>query len=205
MDFLPALIEYIRQLPAFIKIFILLVSVAIEYIFPIYPGDTLVVLAGFFSAQEALGFLDVSIAIICGSIIGSFMAYKLGALLAKPEHKYAWVKNLTSSQMFAKFNAWYYRYGVYFMIFHRFIPGIRALFFIAAGSAKLSFARVMVLGAISAFLYNGCLILLGYWLGFNAELIIDFLYRYALIAYAIIIIALILGLGFIFFSNRKSR
>jgi membrane protein DedA with SNARE-associated domain len=205
MDFLPALIEYIRQLPSFIKILVLLFSVAIEYIFPIYPGDTLVVLAGFFSAQDALGIIDVSIAIICGSVAGSIMAYKLGALLIRPKHKYRWVRNLASSPMFTKFNAWYYRYGAYFMIFHRFIPGIKSLFFIAAGSAKLSFTRVMVLGAISAFIYNGCLILLGYWLGFNVELIIDFLYRYALIAYALIILALISGLVVIFLSSRKPR
>jgi len=199
-DFLSAAVDYIRQLPLIIKYLALIASVAIEYIFPIFPGDTIVVLAGFLNAQKALGLLEISISVLLGSLIGAVAAYFFGRTLSKSHHKYLWVKKFTQSKQFATFNTWYQKWGGWFLLLNRFIPGIRAFFFFAAGAAKISFAKVLLLGAISAIIFNGCLFILGYWLGFNADLVLQILYRYSLIAYLVIILT---SACLIFYFLRK--
>lgn len=187
-DVVTSMVEYIRDLPHLVKLAVLILSVSIEYVFPIYPGDTIVVLAGFLNAHGAMSIFDISVAIVGGSIIGALGAYGLGRFIANNRHKYKWINRLTSSENFIKFNQWYQKWGSAFLLLNRFFSGVRALFFIAAGTARLPLARVLILGCCSAILFNACLIALGFWLGYNAELILKYLYRYNLVLYLLLAI-----------------
>lgn len=201
--FLQRVVDYIDQLPVVFKYLALILSVAIEYILPIFPGDTIVLLAGFLKAKEAIGFLEISISVVVGSVLGALLGYGLGRLLKKNHHKYRWVKTFTEAENFDKFNRWYRKWGVIFLLANRFLPGIRALFFIAAGAAQLPMAKVIILGTASAILYNGCLIALGYWLGYNSDLMIQFFYRYNAVAYGLIVLAAAGILAYFLIKRRK--
>lgn len=200
-----SVVEYIKDLPHVVKLIALIFSVAIEYILPIYPGDTIVVLAGFLNAQGAFGVIDISVAIVVGSVIGALSAYGLGLLIHNKQNKYPLLKKIVTSDSFKKFNAWYKKWGTTFLILNRFFSGVRALFFIAAGTAKLPLTRVLLFGGLSAILFNGCLILLGYWLGYNAELILKYLYRYNMVFYAVLGIGICGFAGYLFYKHRQKK
>jgi membrane protein DedA with SNARE-associated domain len=196
------LVENIRQLPAFSKYMILTFSIAIEYVLPIFPGDTVVLISGFLNAHGAFDLLDISFAILVGSLLGAVAAYCLGALIAKNPQKYRWALKLTSSLGFIKFSKWYNKWGVIFLLINRFIPGIRSLIFISAGITGISFKKAVIFGCISAILFNGALIGLGYWLGYNTDLIIDYFYRYNAFVY---ILMGLFGLIIVLYLWMKKR
>lgn len=202
-DLLHEAVDFVRDLPLLIKFLVLTFSVGIEYIFPVFPGDTIVLLAGFLKARGALDLLEICLSIVIGTIFGSLLAYKLGQLIATKRFKYRWIKYLTSSESFEKFNAWYQRWGTIFLLLNRFFPGIRALFFVAAGAAKLPIAKVLILGALSAILFNGCLLIFGYLVGYNVELILRYLYQYSTTVY--LLMGFFLGLFFVYWWQKKRR
>lgn len=204
-DLAQQIVDTIREMPLLLKFLALTAAVAIEYIFPIFPGDTVVILAGFLNAQGAVDLVEISFAIVLGSLIGAAMAWKLGQLLARDHHKYGWVKRLTASEDFNRFNHWYQKWGFILLLLNRFFPAIRSLLFFAAGAARLSLVKVLVLGGLSAIIFNGCLVLLGYWLGYNAETILAYFYRYNTIAYIIFFIILIATGIYIFIKYRYKR
>lgn len=192
--YLQNIVDYVQHLPAVTKILVLIFSVAMEYVFPIFPGDTIVLLAGFFNAHGAVDLFEVITAIIIGSLVGAYLGYQIGVIFLKKPYKYSWARRLAESKGFIRFNTWYQKWGTLFLLLNRFFPGVRALFFMAAGAVKLPLFKVLALGTISAILFNACLVLLGYWLGFNAERIVDYFYRFNVVAYVLIGIAIIAGI-----------
>lgn len=187
------IVNAINDWPWALKIIFLCLSVAIEYIFPIFPGDTVVVLAGFLHAKGAFDLKEIFVAIIIGSLIGSFLAYQAGRYISSHPH-FSFVKRIQSSKSFVAFNHWYARFGSIFLLLNRFFPGIRALFFVSAGMTHLPLLKVLLLGGLSAIIYNLFLVFLGQWLGFNADLIIDYLYKYSIAFYILLffIVSLVL-------------
>lgn len=200
--YLQNIVDYVQHLPAITKTLVLIFSVATEYVFPIFPGDTVVLLAGFLNAHGAVDLVEVIIAVIIGSLLGAYLGYQIGRIFLKEPYTYSWARRLATSNGFAQFNTWYQKWGTLFLLFNRFFPGIRALFFMAAGAIGLPLFRVLALGTVSAVLFNACLVLLGYWLGFNAERILDYFYRFNAVAYVLIAIAIIAG---VYWWRKKHR
>lgn len=199
--FIEQTIELMRDLPTPIKLIALTLSVVIEYIFPIFPGDTVVLFAGFLNAHAALDLLDISVAIIIGTLIGASISYGLGRLIEKYHHRFRWLSTLIKSDHYRKFSVWYRKWGIWFLLFNRFFPGIRALFFFVAGAEKIHFGKVLLFGGLSALLYNACLVVLGLVLGFKADVIISYFYKFN--AIAIIALACVIG-GLVFFVWKKN-
>ena len=202
-DFIQQAVEYIRDLPSVVKLIALIFSVALEYIFPIFPGDTIVLLAGFLKAYDALLLLDISLAIFIGTLLGSSIAYAIGRHIYRYHGSFRLLQTLVKSQGYRHFAQWYSKWGMWFLIFNRFFPGIRALFFVAAGMERISIAKVLFLGGLSALLYNACLVALGYFLGFNAELILRFFYQYTALAMTLLTGAFLLLIFFFWRATRK--
>ncbi|MBT8493875.1 MAG: VTT domain-containing protein, partial [Deltaproteobacteria bacterium] len=72
------------------------------------------------------------------------------------------------------------RHGSAYLIINRFVPGIRALFFVAAGMAGMKPARVCIYSAISAALWHLGILAAGMALGANLETLRLWVGRYTL-------------------------
>lgn len=184
--FLQQAIDYIRDLPWLLKTLFLTFAIAIEYVLPIFPGDSIVLISGFLSAHNALAVIELCSAVVLGSLIGALCGYYIGLFIASNPNRYQWMSKFTASSGYKKFNQWYQRFGIIFLLLNRFIPGIRALFFIAAGFARLSLVKVLICGMVSALLYNAVLLIIGFWFGNNTDLIMYYFYRYNIVAYIVI-------------------
>jgi membrane protein DedA with SNARE-associated domain len=198
LDSLHHAVAYLRDLPVFIKVMVLTVAMMLEYLVPLFPGNTVVLLAGMLKARDGIAWLEAGAAIMVGSLLGMALAYRLGALLAKNPNHYPWLQKVLISHRFSEFNHWYRRWGIFFILFNRFFLGVRALVFIAAGAAHLSFLYVLLLGAISALIFNAGVFFIGYWLSYNLEAMLLYSYHYHVamsvllsIAFAIIIYVLL--------------
>jgi membrane protein DedA with SNARE-associated domain len=170
-------IEFISTADSYAGLVALGVAAAIEYIFPPFPGDTITLFGAFLITAYAWSFPWVFAAVMTGSVIGSMAAFFLGKKLKKPKDP---------DGQIAKLVAAFERRGAILLLLNRFLPGIRSVFFVAAGLAGLGAARVAVYSALSAAVWNLVLIAAGLAVGSQFEVLERWLHQYMLGAWIVL-------------------
>lgn len=168
-------------------VIVLAFAALMEFLFPPFPGDTLLLLGGIYAVRGQQNWLLVLLAITVGSTLGSVVHYALGAKLSHrverdPDGKWLGIKHAT---LRAQMDRLQKRGGV-LILFNRFMPGVRAVIFLAVGAAKLPFARSIALGALSSLMWNVLLLGAGIAVGGNAERLERLLRSYQVAALGII-------------------
>ena len=185
-EYLVSFIDYVNNLPLALRLVTVALASTIEYVFPIFPGDTVVLMAGFLSAQGALGLLELSVAVLLGTLLGCTITYSIGRAVANGQIGRHWIDKIASKQALARWHAWFHRWGYFLILANRFFVGIRSFFFVAAGLYRLPFGIVLLCGAISAIIFNGLIVALGYFLGNNVDMILNILHNYTRLVYVIL-------------------
>jgi len=151
---------------------VLFCSSLIEYIFPPFPGDVItlfgawLVVKGIWSFPFAMGLVTL------GSLIGAALDYFLGVWLGRrldklPEQAEASRFTPLTREKYDLLKEKFLRHGAAYILLNRFLPGIRAFFFVAAGASKMSFLRVMFYALLSALCWNALILGAGYSVGAN--------------------------------------
>lgn len=149
------------------------VAVLVEYVFPPFPGDAIVlgasalVLTGRWSAASVL------VPVILGSVAGTAIDYYAGVWLS--HGRAGWrdgaaplrPNRIITEQRYLWLAVKLRRYGVWLILFNRFLPGVRALIFVAAGIARLPVVTVLLLAMVAAALHAGLLLAVGVGIGAN--------------------------------------
>ncbi len=78
----------------------------------------------------------------------------------------------------ARFQAGYRRHGAWLLVANRFLPGVRAFFFVAAGASGIPLRKVLLYGGLSACAWNALLLAVGALAARNAADLVRFLDRY---------------------------
>jgi len=191
-----ALIELVRQTGPY-ALAVLFGASLVEYVFPPFPGDTIVILGAFYATHGELPLALVFLAVTLGSIAGSAIDYAIGMRLgAAAERRIPdapvrrrWV----SLEKLRHVEERYRRHGDLYILVNRFLPGVRGFFFVAAGMAGMPFRRVMLLGALSASLWNALLLGAGWAVGENLERFVSFFRTYSAVAWgALAVVAAVL-------------
>jgi membrane protein DedA with SNARE-associated domain len=158
-------------------------SAMIEYVFPPFPGDTITLLGAILITGYGWSAWAIFAAVVGGSMVGSLVDYWVGLRLrARPrraKHARRWA---AIDRVVARFE----RHGPVFLVVNRFVPGIRAFFFVAAGLAGMRRRDVLLYGGLSVALWNAVLIALGAALGANLESLQSWVKRYTTWAWAIL-------------------
>lgn len=143
-------------------------SVVIEYVFPPFPGDVVTVLAASLVIAASWSWLGVMSALMVGSVIGAALTFELGVRWARRRAGHSHVGHpnaLRLDRLVARFR----RHGAVYLVLNRFVPGVRSLFFVAAGLAGMSRTAVYVYGALSSLVWNLALFGAGAALGANYD------------------------------------
>jgi len=150
---------------------VLAIAAAVEYVFPPFPGDTVVLLGGIYAARGQKPWALVLLVITLGSVVGAAVNYAIGRWIeARLERRLERRTFLgISLEQLLAVEQRMRRRGFLLLLVNRFIPGIRALFFVAAGMASMPLWRVLALGAVSQLAHGALLIGAGMALGGNAE------------------------------------
>lgn len=128
------------------------------------PGDTLLLVAGFFAAQGKLPLAWVLVIIFLAAILGDNIGYFFGEktgprMFRKKDGLFFRQEHVLRAQQF------YERHGGKTVLFARFVPYVRTLTPLLAGAAKMNHAKFIVYNIIGALLWTVSFVMLGYGLG----------------------------------------
>lgn len=170
-------------------------SALVEYVFPPFPGDTITLFGAVLITRYGWSFTAVFCAVMLGSVAGSMFAFYLGGWLEgrrqlrmrRHHHQnFPQERRAVIDRLIEKFRI----HGPTYLIINRFLPGIRALFFVAAGMARMRPLATLAYSAISAALWNLGIIAIGSLLGANLDTLLAGVHRYTIAVWGIFIVSI---------------
>ncbi len=133
----------------YVAIFSLLVSGIIGL--PV-PDEWLLTFAGYLVYKGTLRLVPTYLSAALGSMCGITVSYTLGRSLGiYLLHRYGWIFHITPERM-DRVHSWFGRFGTWTLLVGYFIPGVRHVTAIVAGTSKL---RPLL---FSIFAYSGAMI-----------------------------------------------
>jgi membrane-associated protein len=181
---------------------ILFFATLVEYVFPPFPGDLLVVLGAWYSVHGSVAWPITFVSVTAGAMAGAWVDYRLGQALGRRLDRRAATHDARLAVRLARFEASYRRWGAWLLVGNRFMPGLRAFVFLAAGAAQIPLRRVMLLGGLSAALWNVFLLGAGALLARNVEELVAVVDRYTRAAWAVLAVLALL-VGAVWFWRRR--
>ena len=94
------------------------------------------------------------------------------------------------------------RYGAIYIAINRFLPGIRAFFFVVAGASRMRLWKVLLWAAVSAVIWNSLILGVGYAVGSSWGRLREVMTSYTLAAWIVIGVVVV---GVICFWQVRKR
>ncbi len=181
----------------YLGIFLLM---TVESSFIPFPSEIILVPAGYLAAEEKMSISMIMLSGVGGSLFGAFINYYLalflGRRLLQKYGKYFFIQE----NALIKMEIFFDKHGAISTFTGRLIPGIRQLISIPAGLSRMHLGVFSFYTALGAGIWALILILLGFFIGENKELIDLYLKQ------IIYIILTILGIiAFIYYRYHKSK
>lgn len=134
------------------------------------PGETLVVIGGFFAARGELELKDLIVFVSAGAILGYCIGFDLGRRFGRVRLLYfgRWVG--LREKHFNRVDAFFARYGGGAVFLGRFTSFIRAFVSLAAGTSNMPYRRFLFFNFMGGILWSVSFALLGYFIGASLQL-----------------------------------
>ena len=166
-----------------------------------FPSEIIMIPAGYLAYQGEMNLYMVVLVGILGSVAGALLNYYLAMHLGKKiilrYGKYFFIKEETLD----KLDTFFAKHGEISTFTGRLIPGIRQLISLPAGLARMNIAKFSFYTAIGAGIWVVVLVVVGYVVGSNQELISEYMKSATLIA----LVSVVLILIFYVVRNRRRR
>lgn len=170
--------------------------IALENLFPPIPSEVILTFGGFMTTYTTMNVWLVIAAATAGSLVGAVILYGVGRFL-EPKR----LKALLSGRLgrllrlspddIDKSIAWFQRRGSFTVFFCRFIPIIRSLISIPAGTAKMNMGSFLILTTIGSAIWNTVLVWLGAVAGASWNKIVVYMDTYTSVAVILLIAAIL--------------
>lgn len=184
---------------------LLFAAALVEYVFPPFPGDLVVVFGAWYAVHGELSWPVTFVAVTAGAVLGSVVDHRVGVALGRRlSGPWAGRAGLTPEKL-ERFEASYRRWGVWLLLANRFLPGIRAILFVAAGASGIPLRSVVLYGTISAVLWNAGLLAAGATLAKNVDELVDLMRRYTVAAWITLGVALALAVVLWLWRRRVAQ
>lgn len=147
-------------------------AVLLENVFPPIPSELILPLAGFAAAQGHFSLVSAIVWTTLGSVAGAWLLYWAGQVLgAERLRAIADRLPLAKGSDIDKAVDWFTRYGAVSVFVGRMVPGVRSLISVPAGLTRMSPLTFTLYSLAGSAIWNSVLILAGYELGANWELV----------------------------------
>ncbi len=175
-------------------------SMFIENVFPPYPGDVAIFVAGFVAGSSELAVGPVLLISILGSISSIMLVYALSRKYGRSIFESRRIRFLDSNRM-GDIEQWFEKWGNAVLVASRFLPGTRFLIVITAGIGNVAAWRMALFSSISVVAWNSLVVLVAYFLHRNWEKVYEILTTYNQVALVIGIVII----GFYIVSRIRRR
>jgi len=193
VDWIEHLLERAGDAPGLAEFVILGLAAALEYVVPPVPGDLVVLFGAFLVGAKGWSPALVVTAVTLGSALGMSADYAFGRWVSR--HDAEWRARYPRWRRFGRLldrvHAVFARWGTIYIALNRFLPAVRAAFFVAAGIARLRYWKVLVWGVVSALLWNAFLFAVGLAVGHNREAVFGFFDAYAYAAWGVLAVVVV--------------
>lgn len=164
------------------------------------PSEAIMVFGGFLAGQGKVGFWPVVIAGVAGNLVGSWIAYWVGATKGREwALRWHWL-HITPARLDAA-DRWFQKYGDWAVLISRCLPIIRTFISLPAGVARMPFWRFSVLTLIGCIPWCLLLAYAGLAVGDNWEALQKQLHWFDYAVAAAILVALV----WLFVRYRRKR
>lgn len=177
--------------------------ILLENLFPPIPSELILPLAGYSVSQGKLTFILAVLAATVGSVVGALLLYAIARRGGRPLIYRLGPRVRVSHRDLDRADAWFDRYGAWFVFFGRLVPGVRSLVSIPAGLSEMPLWRFTVLTALGSLLWNTLLIGLGALLGRNWEQVASVVGPISSAALVLLVVATAAGGVWLVRRNRR--
>ncbi len=184
-------------------------AAALEYLFPPFPGDAVTMLGGFYAVRAGVPIPWVLLAVMVGSLGGASADYAIGRYAGPRLERLrggTWRLFALTPERLALWEERFRRRAPYWLAINRFLPGVRAPIFLAAGLSRVPFSKVILFGGLSTLLWNVGLMAVGVLLGAEAERLLELVERWGrmwLVLFGVVAVAALLFFGARALSRRR--
>ena len=192
MEFADQILALLSSGQSAVGLTVLFVSAMFEYLFPPFPGDTVTLFGAFLAANRGWSVPLVFLTVTIGSVVGALIDYTIGRRLGLRPLGDLSGRPLKARKRVEPILEQFRRHGPIYISVNRFLPGVRALFFIAAGMAEMPVGKVLFWGLVSAMAWNALIIAVGFFLGESWDSLLALLHDYTAVAW--VVVALIVTL-----------
>lgn len=131
------------------------------------PSEAVMPFAGFLIASGQMSFAKIIFFSTLGSIIGSLLSYAIGFYGGRPLVRRWGRYLLLNEHHLVMTERFFERFGTKTIFFSRFIPIVRHLISLPAGTGRMPLVKFTIYTILGAGLWNAFLTYLGYLLGSN--------------------------------------
>lgn len=156
----------------------------------IFPGDTLLLAAGFFAGQGKLPIVWLIVVVVIAAIVGDNVGYRIGRKLGPRLFKRQ-SGLLFRHEYIKKTQAFYDRHGGKTIVLARFIAYIRTFAPVVAGVGKMQWQRFAFYNMFGGLLWGISLPLVGYAIGSSFPQLDEFFIWFLIIS-AQLLLAIVL-------------
>jgi len=178
-------------------IFILM---SIESSFLPLPSEIVLIPAGYLASQGQMNISLIIVSATAGSLAGAFVNYylalSLGRRILKKYGKYFFA----NEDALAKMDGFFEKHGHISTFIGRLLPVIRHLISIPAGLARMNLIVFSIYTTLGSAIWAFILVMLGYFIGENQELINQYLHQIIIV---LVIAIVILGGMYAYYQKAK--
>jgi len=135
-----------------------------------FPGETILLAAGFFASRGHLSAAIVAGVAAAGAMLGDNLGYWIGRRLGRSVlikyGKYVWL----TEKRFSEMERFFERHGAKTVAVARFITGFRVFTALFAGASHMAWSRFLPFNAIGAIVWAAVITLIGYFFGHSWSL-----------------------------------
>lgn len=158
----------------------------------IIPGESLVLVAGFFAAQGLLDLEVLVVIVAVGAALGDSIGYEMGRRMGRPALVHYGGRFGLNNERVDKADAFFVRHGSKAVFLGRFVGFARAVVPFLAGSSRMPYRQFLPFNAAGAVLWASAVTLLGYFLGASWQTAERWIGRSSAILGGLLVFALLL-------------
>lgn len=213
---LESVVAQLQHAPAWLIYLAVFLSALIENLFPPYPGDAVIVFAGFVSAGGESSSALCLLFALAGNLLGGAMmfwgggrvldlAHRVNAWVGRPRWLHNLLENLSSAQRMEKAKASLDRFGLWLVLVSRFLAGVRYFVSIVAGLGGMNPVAFFLSFAAGVLIWNALLLYAGWQLGAAWRLALEWIRLYSVAVFSVLGVGLLAFVAWRILHWRRER